>query len=87
VRIPAGSLDISVSKQLLNLIQTSASVHQIRSKAVAQIVNPKLWHAGPHAGAVPTVKETDKRLASLGVCENSMLAHVVKLYLILKLFK
>jgi hypothetical protein len=83
VRIPAGSLDISVSKQLLNLVQTSASVHQIRSKTVAQIVNPKLWHAGPHAGAIPTVKETDKGLARLRVSKNSSLAHVVKLYLIL----
>jgi hypothetical protein len=83
VRIPAGSLYVSVSKQLLNLVQTSASVHQIRSKTVAQIVYPKLWHAGPHAGAVPTVKETDKGLARLGVCKNSSLAHVVKLYLIL----
>ena len=83
VRIPAGSLNISVSKQFLNFVQTSTSVHKVRSKTVAQIVYPKLWHAGPHAGAVPTVKETDKRLASLGVCENSMLAHVLKLYLIL----
>jgi hypothetical protein len=79
VRIPAGSLNVSMAQEFLNLIQTSACVHQIRSKTVAQIVYPKLWHAGPHAGAVPTVKETDKGLARFGVCKNSSLAHVVKL--------
>jgi hypothetical protein len=83
VRIPAGSLNISMTQEFLNLVQTSASVYKVRSKTVAQIVNPKLWHAGPHAGAVPTVKETEKGLARLEVCKNSSLAHVFKLYLIL----
>jgi hypothetical protein len=83
VCIPAGSLNVSVAQEFLHLVQTSASVHKVGRKTVAQIVNPKLWHAGPHAGAVPTVKETDKGLARLGVCKNSSLAHGVKLYLIL----
>ena len=71
VRIPAGSLNISVSKQFLNFVQSSTSVHEVRSKAMPQIVNPKLWHACPNTRTVPTVKETDKGLASLWVCKNS----------------
>jgi len=67
VCIPAGSLNVSVAQEFLHLVQTSASVHKVGRKTVAQIVYPKLWHAGPHACTVPAVKETDEWLACLGV--------------------